>query len=76
MHVRKLWIALVGTLGIFVLVAGQARTADADDGGGCYYGGFDGTVCLVVVKCGLWGCGTQTFVDTPPCRPGGSGPSC
>lgn len=76
MSTRKLWMALAGSLGAFALAAGHVRPADADEGGGCFYGGFDGNVCRVVLICGLWGCGTQTFIDTPTCRPGGSGPTC
>ncbi len=76
MSIKNLWILTALSLGMFAVAAGTAATATAEDDGGCFYGGAEGTICNVVYKCTLGGCGTQTFVDSPPCRPGGTGPTC
>lgn len=72
---KWLWLSLLASLGLFTGAAVGPFTSPAQ-AEGCFMTGSVGTVCGVVQHCDLNHCHYHTYVDTPACRPSGSGPDC
>jgi hypothetical protein len=73
---KLLWTALTLALALFGLVSFGPGTQAARADTGCYMTGSEGKVCNVVQVCEPSYCHYHVYVDSPPCRPAGAGPSC
>lgn len=73
---KPLWAILITALGLFVS-ASVGPFPSAARAEGCFMEGWDeAPVCGIVQHCSLYYCHYHLYVESPPCRPSGSGPDC
>jgi len=73
---KLLWTSLALALALFGLVSFGPGTRAARASSGCYMTGSEGKICDVVQVCEITHCYYWLYIESPPCRPAGAGPSC